>query len=110
MWPYGYSTPPCAGGKLTVKNKDGSFSNTFSSNSEDLIKGDFDMTAMQAIDIQKALNVAKQRGRDGKVLAEDDIYGPNTAFALANGFRVIVSAGEPLAEMAHDRLNNLANI
>ncbi len=113
MWPYGYATPPCAGGTLQVKHKNGIIGNTFSSNVEDLIEGEYNMAAMQVIDIQMALNYAGQLGANGKPLVEDDIYGKNTAFALASGFldnSVITDQHEPRAEAAHERLDNLANI
>ena len=32
MWPKGYLTPPCAGGSLRVKHKDGSIGSVFTSN------------------------------------------------------------------------------
>jgi hypothetical protein len=67
------------------------------------------MAAMQVIDIQIALNMAEQLGANGKVLVEDDIYGRNTAFALARGFQNF-DISEPLAEEAHARLDNLAFI
>ena len=110
MWPYGYATPLCAGGSLRVKHKNGIVNNTFSSNVEDLIEGVYNMAAIQVIDVQIALNKAGLLGANGKPLVEDDIYGPNTAFALANGFSAGVDLAYPLAEAAHERLDNLANI
>lgn len=45
------------------------------------------MAAIQVIDLQKALNKAGQKGANGLVLAEDDIWGTNTAHALTNGLK-----------------------
>ena len=93
MWPYGYGTPPCAGGHMKVKNKDGTFSREFSSD----IEGGFEVTALQVIELQVALNKAGQVGADGNALTEDDIWGPNSEFALVNGL-IACEAGGGLTE------------
>ena len=110
MWPYGLGQPPCSGGTLRVKNKDGTYSNAFSHD----LKGDYNnMAGLQVIDLQKALNKAGQLGANGFILSEDDIYGPNTAHALAMGLTswgFPEQAVETLAELAHDRLDKLKDI
>lgn len=89
MWPYGYGTPPCAGGHLQVKNKDGTISHGFSSDFE----GGFEVTALQVVQLQVALNKADQLGADGNALDEDDVWGPNSEFALVNGLTALVATG-----------------
>ena len=74
---------------MKVKNKDGTFSREFSSD----IEGGFEVTAIQVVELQVALNKAGQLGADGDVLDEDDRYGPNTEFALVNGFSELESGG-----------------
>jgi hypothetical protein len=64
-----------------------------------------DMAALQVIDIQKALNKAGQKGATGKVLSEDDIYGPNTEFALVNGLKNIAAGGVTAAQLAAHAAN-----
>lgn len=88
FWPRGWLTPPCAGGRLRVKHKDGTVGYEFTSDIEEV-----DVAAVQVVDLQVALNEAGQLGANGKVLAEDDIWGPNTAFALANGLRALEGQG-----------------
>lgn len=85
MWPYGYGKPPCAGGSLRVKNKDGTIGREFSLD----IEGGFDVAAMQVEDLQGALIQAGQVGANGQVLHKDGIWGPNTKFALTNGLTAL---------------------
>ncbi len=89
MWPYGIETPPCAGGSLHVKNKDGTVSHEFSSD----IEGGFEVAALQVIQLQVALNKAGQTDKDGNRLDEDDIWGPNSEFALVNGLTALEAKG-----------------
>ena len=95
MWPYGYSVPPCAGGRMQVKNKDGTLGTEFTSD----IEGDFNMASIQVIEMQIALNKAGQLGANGQPLVEDDIYGVNTEFALVNGLTALDSSGVTEAEV-----------
>ena len=74
---------------MRVKNKDGTFSREFSSD----IEGGFEVTALQVVELQIALNKAGQVGADGNVLAEDDIWGPNSEFALVNGLTELEASG-----------------
>lgn len=52
-------------------------------------EGREDMAALQVEDLQEALVKAGQLGKDGKVIDTDGIWGPNTLFAAANGFRAL---------------------
>ncbi len=74
MWPTGIYTPPCAGGALRVRHKDGRYGREFTAD----LEGENLVTVEQ---LQTALNDAGRLGKDGKVLTVDGIYGPNTHFA-----------------------------
>lgn len=84
MWPKGWLTPPCAGRQLRIKYRDGTVSNgPFPLN----IKGGNILANLTVLQLQIALNKAGQKGANGKVLTEDNVFGKNTAHAWANGLR-----------------------
>jgi len=85
MWPKGLYTPPCAGGALRVKHKDGSRGTVFTSDLDPYDGGNI-MANMQVIDIQKALNLAGVVDYEGKKLVEDGDYGPRTESALVKAY------------------------
>jgi len=87
MWPRGLYTPPCAGGALRVQHKDGTRGTAFTSD----LEGVDDMSAVQVVDLQVALNKAGQKDPNGDPLAEDDVWGPNTEFALINGLTALAA-------------------
>lgn len=70
-WPYGLGLPPCAGGTLRVRNKDGSVGTSFKN--EDFIVDTYTW--------QQMLNIAGYKGEDGEELKEDGVWGKNTMFA-----------------------------
>ena len=88
MWPRGLYTPPCAGGSLRVQHKDGRRGTVFTSDIEGGI-----MAFITVEQWQEILNAAGQLGADGKRLAEDDRFGPNTRHALVNGVAVLEGSG-----------------
>ena len=79
MWPKGWSTPPCAGGQLRIKYKDGhiTYGKPFPSD----IEGGNILANITVLQLQKALNKAGHRGANGKVLTEDNVFGTNTEHA-----------------------------
>ena len=83
LWPKGMYTPPCKGGALRVKHKDGTRGTEFTSD----IEGGFDVAALQVENLQEALVAASQLGADGNVIDVDGVWGPNTLFAFANGLK-----------------------
>ena len=85
MWPKGWLTPPCRGGELKIKYKDGhvTINEPFPSN----IEGSDILANITVIQLQEALNRAGQVGANGLILTEDNIFGANTAFAWSNGLR-----------------------
>ncbi len=67
-------------------------------------KGGINMATISVKEFQGILNDAGQKGANGKVLAVDDVMGPNTRFALVNGFKHV---GKSIDSVARNLVNTL---
>lgn len=96
-WPQGYSKPPCAGGSLRVKHKDGRIGTQFTDDI-DPIEPEVPMFPIEATSppedirlLQDRLNRVYSSG-----LVEDGVYGPTTEAAV----RLFLGkmTGDPVAQ------------
>lgn len=84
MWPKGISTPPCGGGSLRVLNRDGTVGDSF---------GEDDLSA-ETEGLQRSLNTLGFKGKDGKELKVDGVYGANTEYAELSYMKASLEAGK----------------